>query len=859
MGELGMFYPGIYPVNPVSMNFIFKMAWRDSRAARRRLGLFSLSIVFGVAALVAVGSFNANLRRAIDDQAKGLLGADVSISSSKPLSPEAEKFVVGLGGERAHEITFSSMVAFPASEGRTRLVTVRALDGGYPFYGTYRTVPGEAAARAAAGGAVVVEDSLLRQFGVKAGDPLKLGAKTLTVAGTIEQFPGDSAAVATLSPRVIVASAMLSETGLLGRGSLVRYRTHLKLATGLKAEEIVADMRKQFRDEHLNFDTVEGRKRELGTALENVYAFFSLTGFVSLLLGAIGVASAIHVHIGQKLATVAVLRCLGASAGQVFAVYLVQGLALGGLGAVIGAVLGVAVQLALPPLVRDMLPFEVDFFVSWAAVARGVAAGLAVSGLFTLLPLLAVRRVSPLAAIRAAFAVEAGGRDGLRWAVGGIIAVAVSGFAVWQTGRWSWGLGFTGGLVLVLGALAGLARVVAWMARRFMPRRLPYVWRQGIANLHRPNNRTTLLLLSLGLGTFLLLTLALSRETLVRQIRGADGGGRPNLLFFDIQDDQIGPLTVLLSVQGVPALAMAPVVTMRLAGINGRAVDDLLKDKEARIPAWTLRREYRATYRATLSDTEKLTAGKLYGRVEPGQEPTPVSIEEGLAKEMRLKLGDEMEFDVQGVSLKTRVASLRSVEWRRMAPNFFIVFPEGVLESAPKFFVVAGRAAGPEESARVQQAVVQAFPNVSVLDLALVLKTLEAIFSKVELVIRFMAWFTVATGVVVLVGAVTTGRFQRIRETVLLRTLGASSRQLAQIQFVEHAVLGMLAALVGGVLAWVAGSALAVFVFDTPVVAPAGLFLGTIAAVTALTVLTGWVAGRGIANHPPLEVLREEA
>ncbi|MFA6286364.1 MAG: FtsX-like permease family protein [Opitutaceae bacterium] len=841
------------------MNFILKMAWRDSRTARRRLGLFSLSIVFGVAALVAVGSFSANLRRGIDDQAKGLLGADLVVSSRAPLAPGPERFIAGLGGEQAREITFSSMIAFPASGGQTRLVTVRALDGGYPFYGTYRTAPADAAGRVAAGGAVVVDETLMRQFGVKEGDPLRLGTKTLTVVGTIQQLPGEASAAATLSPRVIVALSVLPETGLVGRGSLVRYRTYLKLPATSDADKIAAEMKRLFRDEHLHFDTVAGRKRELGKALENVYAFLSLTGFVSLLLGAIGVASAIHVHIGQKLATVAVLRCLGASARQGFAIYLVQGLALGGLGAVMGALLGVAVQLVLPPLVRDLLPFEVHFFVSWAAVARGLAAGLAVSGLFTLLPLLAVRRVSPLAAIRAAFAVETGGRDVLRWVVGGVIVVAVAGFAVWQTGRWSWGLGFTGGLALVLGALAGLARVVAWMARRFMPRRLPYVWRQGVANLHRPNNRTTLLLLSLGLGTFLLLTLALSRETLVRQIRGADGGGRPNLLFFDIQDDQIGPLTALLSAQGVPALATAPVVTMRLAGINGRTVDELLKDKAAGIPAWTLRREYRSTYRAALSDTEKLTAGKLYGRVEPTQEPAPVSIEEGLAKDMRLKLGDELEFDVQGVPVKTRVASLRSVEWRRMAPNFFIVFPEGVLESAPKFFVVAGRAAGSEESARVQQAVVREFSNVSVLDLALVLKTLDTIFSKAELVIRFMAWFTVATGVVVLVGAVTTGRFQRIRETVLLRTLGASRRQLMQIQFVEHAVLGMLAALVGGLLAWAAGTALAVFVFDAPVVAPVGLFAGAVVAVTALTVLTGWMSGRGIANHPPLEVLREES
>ncbi len=856
------------------MNFILKMAWRDSRTSRRRLALVSLSIVLGVAALVAIGSFSANLRHTIDVQAKSLLGADLAVNSRSAISPEAQAFLAGLGGEQASEVSFASMVVFPSAGNQTRLVTVRGLMGGYPFYGEVKTSPLGAMARLPQGDVVVVEETLLRQFGLKVGDPLKLGEKVFSIAAGLEQLPGDSAAVATLSPRVLVGLGALADTGLLKRGSLVRYREYFKFGPEVDSQALVAQQRERFRELRLDVDTVEDRRRELGQALQNVQGFLSLVGFVALVLGAIGVASAVHVYVRQKITTVAVLRCLGASAWQSFAVYLVQGLALGFGGALAGAAVGVAVQLGLPPLVRGLLPFDVEFFVAWAAVGRGLAAGVLVGGLFTLLPLLAVRRVSPLVAIRSAFAERTGTGDPLRWAVFAAIGLAVAGFAVWQTQRWSWGLGFAGALAVSFGLLAAAARGVAWAARRWLPKRLPYVVRQGVANLHRPNNRTVLLLLSLGLGTFLLLTLTLSRETLLSQIRSTEGGARPNLLFFDIQDDQFTPLEALLAAQGAPTLASAPIVTMRLLSLKGRKIEALLKDNTVGIPSWALRREYRSTYRGALSSTETLVAGRFTGRVSGGgmevdntaggngvvnEAVIPISMEEKLARDMQLGLGDEVEFDVQGVPLKTRIESVRRVDWRRMSPNFFVLFPEGVLEGAPKFFVVATRAADAAESARLQQAVVAAFPNVSALDLALVLKTLDGIFEKVQYVVQFMSLFTVATGLIVLVGAVATGRFQRIQETVLLRTLGASRAQLVQIQLVENTVLGVLGALVGGGLAYGANAALAVWVFKAPVILPLAPLLGAVVVVTGVTVATGWWSGRGITRHPPLEVLRQEA
>ena len=842
------------------MNFIFKMAWRDSRASRGRLLLASSSIVLGIAALVAIASFNDNLITSIDGQAKTLLGADIMVQSraefSEPLAAKLESY----GGQQADEIALSTMVVFPQADNATRLATMRALEGGYPFYGEFVTVPADAPDRLAQGGRVaIMEETMMAQYGVQVGDEVKLGTQFFEVVGALQQVPGDSMAVAMLSPRVFVPLQTLDETGLLGPGSLVRHRRYIVFDDGSDPMRVERRLRREFSEERLSIDTVEERKRELGGALRNVYRFLSLVGFVALFLGAIGVASAVHVHIRQKIPTVAVLRCLGASSQTAFGVYLVQGFALGVVGALVGAALGIAVQLALPALVAGSLPVDVSFDIVWRVVAKEAAAGLVICGLFTLLPLLAVRGVSPLAAIRADVAPTGGRFDLWVWAVYGAIVLLVVAFSFQQAPRWQIGAGFVGMLAGSFFVLAGLGKAVAWAARRFTPKRAPYVWRQGIANLHRPNNRTLLLLLALGLGSFLMVTLVLTRSTLLAQIEGTGDGDRPNLLFFDVQDDQIGPLREIMTDLGSPLIADAPIVTMRIAAVNGVKVSAILKDKSRDIPDWTLRREYRSTFRDAIVDrTEKLTAGEFVSRVDPDIDVVPVSVEVGLAEDIGLELGDEIEWDVQGLLMKTRVASLREVEWRRLEPNFFVVWPAGVLEPAPKFWVAAARAGSPAESARIQRAVVAALPNVSAIDLQLVMETLDGIFEKVQFVIQFMALFTVATGVIVLGGAIMSGRHQRLKEAVLLRTLGATSRQLWLIQLIEYAVLGGLAALTGCGLALVGNWGLAYYVFETVAAFPPTVIAASLGGVITVTVLTGLLASRGVANHPPLEVLRAE-
>lgn len=846
------------------MKFVLKMAWRDSRASRKRLLFFSFSVVLGIAALVAIGSFAENLRSAIDDQARGLLGADLAVVTRAPLTAEADQVLSQLAGARAREISLSSMIVLPTAGNQTRLVSVRGTEPGYPFYGSFETSPKDASHRLSVGEAVVVLDaSLISQFGLKHGDPVKIGSRTFAVAGTLQGTSSETASMTQISPRAVIPYDRLRETGLLDGPSIrTSYKTYFKFPAETDVEGLVRNLRDRFRElklDSIGFDTVAQRKRSLGQALENVSAFLNLVGFVSLFLGAIGVASSIHVYVRQKVATVAVLKCLGASTKQSFSVYLVQGLGIGLCGAVLGALLGIAVQVLLPILARGLMPFEVQFFISWISVARGMAQGVTVCMLFALLPLLSLRRISPLAALRSFFEGSATSRDPLRWALYGGILAAVILFALQQTPRWQIGLGFVGMLLVGFGSFWAMAALVAWTARRLSPKRAPYVLRQGLANLYRPNNRTSFLLLTLGLATFLMVTLVLTRAMLTAQIENVAGSNRPNLLFFDVQDDQIGQLEEIIKREGVALTSRAPIVTMRISGLKGGPIQGARPGAASGRAGRMLYGELRATYQSVLAGTEKVVAGNFVGQVEPTEEVIPVSLEVGFAQGLQLALGDELEFDVQGVRLKARVSSLREVERRRMEASFSVIFPAGALESAPKFFVASVRAASAAESARVQQAVVQVLPNVSAVDLTLILKTFDNVFSRVQFVVQFMASFTVITGVIVLVAAVMAGRFQRLREIVLLRTLGATRRQLLQIELVEYTILGLLAAVVGCGLALVANNLLARFVFATSgIFAPRALLIAAGSVVVA-TLVTGLLTNRSVADCSPLSSLREES
>ena len=836
------------------------MAWRESRASRLRLVWFSLSISLGVAALAAVGSLSATLRAAIEAQAKTLLGADLVLASRQPLSPAAEALARSVPAlETARETSFSTMAVFPALPNATRLVNARAVDGEFPFYGRLECDPPEAVEALRRGEGVILDAGVLHQFGLRVGDPVHFGRWKTRLLGSLVRVPGDTMAFSTLAPRAYLPAARLPETGLLGTASLARYRVMFRWAEAAAVEAWCEAHRAELADLRLETDTVDKRKQDLGRTLQNLNRFLNLVGAVALVLGAVGIASALQVHVGSKLPNAAILRCLGAGIEATSAIYLAQALALAALGTSVGLVLAAVVQPMIPPLLQGWIPVALEARFELGPALLAALVGFAVSLAFTLLPLGVLRAVSPLSVIRADHSRGGTSDRRWRWRIGAAILLGLGVLASLQARRPWEGLVAVAGLAGAFGALAGVAWGLVRGVRRWTPASWPFAIRQGLASLHRPGNRTLLVLTSVGLGTFLLVTLQLTRDVLLTQLFPADRLQQPNAILFDIQPDQREAVEATVRSEGFPVLDSAPIVTMRIAALKGRSTESLLAESNSPIPGWTLRREYRSTFRGSLVGSERLVAGRLVPRASEAEGPVPITIESGIARDLGLSVGDAVTFDIQGVPMETRVAGLREVDWKQVRPNFFVVFPEGVLEAAPAMTVLATRVPDAAASARLQRALVARFPNVSAIDLTLVLETLDRVVTQAGHGIRFMALFTVVTGLVVMAGAILTGRWQRVREMVLLRTLGASRRQLRQALLAEYAALGVMGALTGTLLACAAAWALARFAFRAPFAVSPWVLLAAVLVVTALTVAVGLLSSRGLTRQSPLEVLRGDS
>jgi len=845
----------------MKLPWILRMAWRDSRGSRKRLALYLSAMVLGVAALVAIRGFGDNLTRTVDRESKTLLGADLQLEADAPLRDSTEAFVDSIGGEQARRLSFASMAYFP-STGGTRLAAVRAVEGGYPFYGELDTRPDSASARYQAAQGALVDGTLLRQFGVQVGDSVRIGRTRYPIVGELQQAPGESSFTSAASPRIYVPRARL-DTSLFGRGSRVEYEVFFKFEEDRDVEQIVSSIQPFLERYDLDVDTVEEEASDWQNGLSDLYRFLSLAGFVALLLGSLGVASAVHVYVQRRLTSIAVLRCLGAKARRTFQIYLAQTGALGLFGAGLGSILGVGLQAFVPRLLTDFLPFQVQFTMSWTAVGLGLAVGVGITLLFALWPLLEVRGVSPLQALRTEETPSTGGwRDPARWVVAAAIAAGVSGVAVLQAPSWEIGLGYAASVAAVFGVLALVAQGIVAGVRRFFPTSWSYPWRQGLANLYRPRNQTTVLLLALGLGTFLIMTLVLVERTLLEQIQIAGGENRPNLVMFDIQNDQIDGVAETVRTAGGAVLAREPIVTMRLQSVKGRSLEALRQDSTVNVN-WAYERQYRVTYRDHLSESETLVAGNFVGSVDgnPLQSgaAVPISMERDMAREeLNVSIGDTLTFDVQGRAVTTYISSLRKVNWQRFGTNYFVVFPKGVLEPAPQTHVLLSQTSGEQESAQVQQQVVQRYPNVSAIDLSLLLSVFKDLFGRLAYVVRFMALFSVFTGLIVLAGAVVVSRYQRAEESVLLKTLGASRQTVFRIMTVEYLFLGAFAAATGILLALIGAWALSYFVFEGPFIVAPWSLAAAFVVVTVVTIGIGLWNSRGLYDRPPLEVLRSE-
>ena len=845
------------PQPKAGLKWLLLMAWRDSRRNRGRLILFMSAIVLGIAALVAINTFGANLRHDIEDEAKTLLGADLRLESNFPAADSIRDLFDSWPATYSEAVYFVSMVLAP-EQGATRLAQVRAMVGDYPFYGQIKTTPADAYSRLNDGPYALVERSLMLQFDLHPGDSLKIGEAYFELIGQMDSSPGRSGISGSVAPVVYIPLRYLEQTGLIQVGSRVDYLYFFAFPSPDSLQLALDASGDLLAEAGWNSETVADRKEGLGNAFDNLTGFLNLVAFIALLLGCIGVASSVHIYLRDKVSTIAMLRCLGASGRQAFRIYLWQVFLLGLAGGIAGALLGSLIQVVLPTVMAEFLPVdEVSRSVSPAAIGEGVLTGVIVTLLFGLLSLLPIRRISPLQVLRASYQEQGPRRDPLRWLVMGAIALFILLFTRWQTGSWqSWVFPVGVGISLLI--LAGVARLLSWSVQRFFPKGWSFSWRQGIANLYRPNNQTTVLLVTIGLGTALIATLFFIQEMLLQRIAFTGSGDRPNMILFDIQPPQREGVAELCRQYDLPVQEEVPIVTMRLDNIGGIDKAAFLRDSSSGISRWVYDREYRVTYRDSLIASETVIEGEWKGGVADDG-VVYISIERGFAEDMGVEIGSKVTFNVQGALVETVVGSLREIDFQRFQTNFLVVFPSGVLEQAPQFFVQITRADSEEASARFQRALVQAFPNVSAIDLSQVLSTVETVLNKVSFVIRFMALFSMLTGLIVLIGSVSLSRYQRLRESVLLRTIGASRRQILQINAVEYLILGLLAALTGLLLAMLASWALAIGQFEVDFQPNWWPVLGLSAVITLLTLLIGLSNNRAVVNYPPLEVLRREA
>jgi len=582
--------------------------------------------------------------------------------------------------------------------------------------------------------------------------------------------------------------------------------------------------------------------------------------FVALILGCIGVASSVHIYAREKRDEVAVLRCIGSSGWQAFNIYFIQIFVLGIVGSMIGAALGVLIQQIVPIVFGEYLPVELQFGISWRAVTEGVLLGTIISVLFSVLPLVAVRFVPPLSVLRADFQPNRVFSK-TRWAAIILIFLFPLLAAAYQTESLISGGLFSAGLLLALGGLALVAMGVLYLVRRYFPQNSSFVFRHALSNLFRPNNQTQVLLVTIGLGAFIIATLNIIQSSLLNQVEFRGNANQSNTILFDIQSHQKDSVVKLIKKYDLPVNQVVPIITCRLSEVKGKPIDQFKRTDvdSVRVPNWALTREYRVTYRDSLHLSEELIRGELHSYKKGSRDSVYVTISEGMHETLRVDVGDSLVFDVQGVPIKAFISGIRKVEWPKDPPNFIFVFPKGVLDDAPQIWVAATRVENQQNAILFQQELVFNYANVSLIDLRLILSTVDELFDKVGLVVRFLALFSIVTGLVVLAGAVLNSKFARMKENVLLRTIGARTGQITRITIIEYGYVGIFSAITGLALSLGAGWLLTKFFFEVQFSVDFIELLIISAGVVILTVFIGWWNSREVISTPPLQVLRKES
>ena len=843
------------------MSFVLRMALRETRAAWRRLLFFFLCIAIGVGAIAALRSAIQNVRIVLEGQARTLLGADILLSSSRDLPDAALQSIerrITAGGVRARSASVeTATMVRPADDAKAvaRMVELRGVQASYPLYGTVRLSSGRPYShRLLADNGALVRPELLIQLDIAVGDTIIIGGRPFTVRGAIEHEPGRRAGGFSFGPRVLIDYDALQDLGLLTFGSRARREVLLRVDED-RVDALTRDLRDDLKNTFISVRSFRTMEDDMGEELSRAENYLSLAGLTVLVLGGIGVSSVTRVFIAQKLKSIAVLKCVGAGSGRITAIYVVQVLVLGAGGSLLGLALGRLALMALPgELLVQPDGTPVSQALTLSAMAQAGSIGVLVALLFSVVPLLRIRHVRPLLLLRADqdVRVRFDWQRGLAMAVVAALLVAVAG---WQAGSWRVGAAICLGFAVIAAVLHG-AGVLLVRAIRPLARSRRFAVRHAALHLVRPGNQTRVVLLSVGLGAFFLVGIRAVEGNLFREFSVALDDRAPDLFLVDVQPDQTAGVAALVETYTGARPRLIPVLRARVTQVRGRETNlDSFEDVRGR---GSLAREYTITYRDALEENERVIAGRFWSPT-PSAEPE-VSIAESIQERFQINPGDMLRFDVLGRAVTARVTSVRAVDWRDgRAGGFMFVFQPGLFETAPHSYIAPFRGPGDVGArARMQRDLVAAFPNVSAIDVREILDLVRSVVDRVVLATSVIGGLVLFTGILILVGAVAVTKFRRTHDAAILKTLGASPRQVGSLLLIEYGTLGVLAGIVGAaggtLLSWGVSRYVLEIDWSFPAVeATAGVVL------TALLVAGAGVgASLDVLRRKPLATLRAE-
>jgi len=780
-----------------------RLARRELRGSLGNFRVFLACLALGVAAIAGVGSVSDAMHTGISRDARQLLGGDISIRMSHRTMPADARAALGQAGQVSEAITMRAMTQ-SGQGGRRTLVELKAVDGVYPLIGAMALEPAIPLAQAleerdGTMGAVI-DPSLSRRLGVAVGDRLRIGNHDFEIRAEIAKEPDRTIRFATFGPRVMVTSAALPRTGLVTEGSLVHYHYRVALPKPTNVPAWIKNFDAAYPKAGWRIRSTQNAAPGFERFIARVTQFLTLVGLTALLVGGVGIANAVRSFLDQRTGTIATLKCLGAPGGLFFTTYLIQVMVLATVGVVIGSAIGAIAPPLTAHLLSGVFPVTIPLGFYWKPIGMAALFGYVTTLAFAVWPLGRARNVSAAQLFRALVVPPDGWPNPGYIALTAVAALALAALAFFATDDPRLALSFIIGACGVLVVFGGGTALLLRLIRRLPSPRHPGL-RLAIANLHRPDNTTPSIVLSLGLGLTVLVTVALVQFNMAYQITQQIPKQAPSYFFIDIQPHQVEPFTTLVrSISGVAKLEHTPMVRGRIVRVAGVPIEQVKPDKDI---AWAVNGDRGLTYATHLPEDAKVVAGDWWPEDYSG--PPLISFDANVARGLGVGIGDTITLNVLGREITATIVNLRHIDWATLGMNFVFVFAPGTLEAAPHSVISAVYAEGTEAEEAVQGLVTERFPNISAIRVKDALENANRILDAVAIAVRTTASVTLLAGIFVLAGAVVAGQHRRIHDAVILKVLGATRRRVLFSYLVEYAILGLLTAIVASAVGTVLG------------------------------------------------------